>query len=190
MRRDSDMAEQIVLQLLRQGVVALPIHDSYIVSNTSKSKGELMEAMAAALHKCTSTNRYRRTGSTKNIPQYGGGGGGGHLSCSDASLSVHWVFVFFPDLPQPDFFGAHRLAIPASDLLVWRSGLLPQGVRLALHHESRRRDLRQIDIALLVGLSRSQVANLLSRRSGASSESAARILEFLIAGAKTVGGPP
>jgi hypothetical protein len=178
MRRDSDMTEHIMRRLLRQGVIALPIHDSFIVSHTTKNKGELMEAMAAALHKATANNRESRTGFTKSIPQYG------------ASSLVLCVFVFFPDLPQRDLFGADRMAIPASDVLDWQGGVVPTGVKQALRHEACRRGLRQVDLARHVALSRSQMANLQSGRSGASPEAAARIRDFLIAGAKTVGGPP
>ena len=31
MRKDSDLAEQVVLDMIRQGVVPLSVHDSYIV---------------------------------------------------------------------------------------------------------------------------------------------------------------
>jgi hypothetical protein len=176
MRLDSDMAEQIMLRLLRQGVVPLPIHDSYIVSDSTSNKGELMEAMAAALHRFNT--RDSAIISTQNIPQYG------------AAFLVPCVYVFFPDLPQRDLFGADRLAIPASDMLEWRGGPVPPGVRQALRHEARRRGLRQVEVAHLVALGRSQLANLQSGRSGASPEAAARIRGFLIAGAKTVGGSP
>jgi hypothetical protein len=178
MRRDSDITERILLQLTRQGVVVLPIHDSYIIPDNTKNKGELMEAMAAALHKFTTNSRESTVISTQNIPQYG------------APFLPPGVFVFFLDLPQRDLFGGDRLAVAASDILYWKGGLLPRGVKEGLLHEARRRGLRQSDIARLVGLSRPQVANLQAGRSRASPEAAARIRDFLIAGAKTVGGPP
>ena len=178
MRQDSDMTEHLMLRLLSQGIVALPIHDSYIVSDSTSNKGKLMEAMAAALCK-PMTNRHASTIiSTQNIPQYG------------AAFLVPCVYVFFPELPQGDLFGADRLSIPASDMLAWRGGAVPPGVREALRYEARRRGMRQLDVGRLVALSRSHLANLQSGRSGASPEAAARIRGFLIAGAKTVGGSP
>jgi hypothetical protein len=156
----------------------LPVHDSFIIPDSTRNKGELMEAMASSLHKFTANNRDSTIISSKNIPQYG------------VLPAVPRVFVFFPDLPQRDLFGGDRLAVPASEMLGWRSGPLPQCVRDALRHEARRRGLRQADLASIVNLSRSQLGNLLAGRFGASPEAAARIRDFLIAGAKTVGGPP
>jgi hypothetical protein len=180
MRRDSDMTERIMLLLIRKGVVVLPIHDSYIVPDGTKAKGELMEAMASALHKFGGKNPVGAVPCTKNIPQYG------DMVVSSALT----VFVFFPELPQRDLFGGDRLAVPASDLLEWCGGFAPPAVRTALRHEKRRRGLRQLDVARLVGLSRPQLANLQQGRFGASPEAAARIRGFLIGGAKTVGGSP
>jgi hypothetical protein len=40
MRRDSDMAEQIELRLLAQGVIALPLHDSFIIPQSTRDKAE------------------------------------------------------------------------------------------------------------------------------------------------------
>jgi Helix-turn-helix domain len=136
--------------------------------------------MASALHSFTGKSAVGAGACTKNIPQYG----------DKSVVSSVAVFVFFPDLPQRDFFGGDRLAIPASDVLEWRGGIAPPGVRTALHHEKRRRGLRQSDVARLVGLSRPQLSNLQQGRFGASPEAAARIREFLIDGAKTVGGSP
>jgi hypothetical protein len=180
MRRDSDMTERIMVRLIRKGIVVLPIHDSYVVLDGTKTKGELMEAMASALHRFAGKNPVGAGPCTKSIPQYG----------DKSVLSAPVVFVFFPELPQRDLFGGDRLAVPASEVLEWRGGIAPRGVRTALRHEKRRRGLRQLDVAHLVGLSRPQLANLLQGRFGASPEAAARIREFLIDGAKTVGGSP
>lgn len=43
---DADMAEAVLIRLLRQGVVALPIHDSFIVAR--RHEGTLREAMEAS----------------------------------------------------------------------------------------------------------------------------------------------
>jgi hypothetical protein len=112
MRRDSGMTERIMLQLVRKGVVVLPIHDSYIVPHGTKTKGELMEAMASALHRFAGKSAVGAGACTKNIPQYG----------DKSVVSSVAVFVFFPDLPQRDFFGGDRLAIPARCAGVGRRG--------------------------------------------------------------------
>ena len=114
MRRDSDMAEQIVLRLLEQGITVLPVHDSFIVPEGVAYKGALMEAMSEALHKHAANSRASTSASSKNIPQYG----------ATCPVAVPWVFVFFPDLPELDLFGGHRLAIPTMDLLSWCGGRL------------------------------------------------------------------
>jgi hypothetical protein len=44
------------------------------------------------------------------------------------------------------------LAIPASEVLTWRSGPLPPAVRDAIRHEARRLGLRQIDVARIINL--------------------------------------
>ena len=47
MRADSDIAEQVVRDLLKKNIVARPIHDSFIVP--AKRQSELDEAMERAL---------------------------------------------------------------------------------------------------------------------------------------------
>jgi hypothetical protein len=69
MRRDSDMTESIMLRLNRKGMAVLPIHDSYIVVDRSKEKGELMEAMAGALRDSVGDCGVRSTGYRKDVPQ-------------------------------------------------------------------------------------------------------------------------
>jgi hypothetical protein len=48
MRRDSDLAEQVMLALLRRGIVALPLHDSFLVP--ASKRDDLEAAMMAEAH--------------------------------------------------------------------------------------------------------------------------------------------
>lgn len=189
MRKDSDMATYILSRLLTHGVVALPVHDSFVVADRTYEKCLLLDCMAEALHNACEKNAVKSASSSKIIPQYGAGAAGEEW----VDLVPHplpCVYIFFPDLPQSDFFGGDRAAIPARDLLDWHGGHLSPGLKDALRHEARRRHLRQLDLASILKLSRSQLSNLLAGRSGAGVTAADRIREFLISGAKTVGGPP
>lgn len=49
MRKDSDMAVAVMLDLERQGIVALPVHDSFLVQRSKRD--ELEAAMMAAAHR-------------------------------------------------------------------------------------------------------------------------------------------
>jgi hypothetical protein len=131
----------------------------------------------------------------KSLPQYGDGGVGDvggpvprPLDDAIPSVSaVGCIVVFFPESQQRDFFDTTSLAVPASDILGWRSGLAPVGVQKALRHEMHRRGLRHADVAGRIGISRPQFENILQGRFGASRTIASQIRSFLIEGAKTVG---
>jgi hypothetical protein len=186
MRRDSEMTEALLLQLTARGVVALPIHDSYVVAE--QSKGDLMESMAEALQKSIGNNVAISKDYPKSLPQYGGPCPG-TLPAGFASLGapVGFVCVFFPEQRQRDFFGGHSLAVPAEAVLGWSGGIAPPEVCKALRHEMRRRNQRHRDVAARVGVSRPQFENILQGRFGASPKVAGRIRGFLIEGASTVG---
>ncbi|EYD70513.1 hypothetical protein Lokhon_03146 [Limimaricola hongkongensis DSM 17492] len=52
MRDDSDMAEIVMTEMtLRKGIIALPIHDSFLVPVSKRA--DLEEAMIDAAHKVT-----------------------------------------------------------------------------------------------------------------------------------------
>jgi hypothetical protein len=81
-----------------------------------------------------------------------------------------------PDLPPPfiaplpwgrlrDLFGGRPL--PRPELEAWSSGVAPLGVRSYLRDEIKARDLRQSDVALSLGISRTQLVNILRGRFGA-----------------------
>jgi hypothetical protein len=188
MRRDSDMAEALMLRLVKRGVVALPIHDSFIVTDRNLDKGELMEAMAAALNKSVANGGASSTGYLKSFPQYGANP---PLLAANPSFDVHTpvgsIVVFFPESRQRDLFGLNSLAVPVSAILGWRGGIAPIGVQKALRYEMHRRDLRHGDLARRFGISRPHFENILQGRYGTSPKIAAHIREFLIEGAKTVG---
>lgn len=72
MRHDSDIAEQVMLELERKGIPILPVHDSFIVA--TQHKGALAEAMDRALYNKLSElsgNRVISTGFAENVPQNG-----------------------------------------------------------------------------------------------------------------------
>jgi hypothetical protein len=73
-RLDSDMAERVQQNLLRRGVVALPVHDSHIVP--ARHQGLLIEAMEGALDQTLRTiggNVVILPGCNEIVPQYGDG---------------------------------------------------------------------------------------------------------------------
>jgi hypothetical protein len=183
------------LRLANRGVIALPIHDSYIVRDRVTDKGELMEGMAEALHKSVGNKVISSRTYPKSLPQYGDGGGEGGagvpapLPLEDVPSRdvVGCIVVFFPESQQRDFFDTTSLAVPASDILGWRGGLAPVGIQKALRHEMHRRGLRHADVAGRIGISRPQFENILQGRFGASRTIASQIRSFLIEGAKTVG---
>jgi hypothetical protein len=181
-RRDSDLAEAILLKLAAQGVVTLPIHDSFIVPD--RDNGFLIEVMADELQKLVNHNRGTSTTCSKTVPQYGTQP---LPSGAPSRLPLGLVCLFFPDLAQRDLFGAHRLGVPAAAVLGWSGGIAPPEVRTALRREARRRGHRRADVAARIGISRPQLENIIAGRFGASSEVASRIRDFLIEGAATVG---
>jgi transcriptional regulator with XRE-family HTH domain len=82
-----------------------------------------------------------------------------------------------PDIPSlfvarlpwsrlPDLFGGRPL--PRSELESWSFGCMPLGVRAYLRDEVNARGLRQSDVALSLGISRTQLVNILRGRFGAS----------------------
>jgi len=194
MRRDSDMTERLLLRLQKRGVVALPIHDSYIVPNRTADRGELMEAMAEALHNFVGDKLNISVAYPESLPQYGDRGGrhGGDLvprlvDGVHSEAVVGCIVVFFPELHKRDLFGSTSLAVSFSNILRWRGGLAPAGVQKALRHEMKRRGLRHADMARRCQISQRQFGDILRGRLRAGRGTATQIRVFLIDGAKTVG---
>jgi hypothetical protein len=71
-RVDAGMAETVLLRLIRRGIIALPVHDSFIVEE--RHAGALQEIMddvlAETLRSMTGTGR-DSIGYSENVPQYG-----------------------------------------------------------------------------------------------------------------------
>ena len=202
MRRDSDMTEYLLLCLLKRGIVALPVHDSYIVEESAK--GALLEAMAKALEKCIKNNAPGTLVFSNNVPQDGappaaaGVAAGASVLPSlivdvpladlpAAPVPAGSVVVFFPEFPPGGDLGSTELAVLASHVLSWRGGIAPAGVQQALRHEMQRRSLPHTEVADRMGVSSSQFADILQGRFAASAAVASRIREFLVEGAETVG---
>jgi len=68
-RRDSDMAERILLKLADEGVVCLPIHDGFRVAN--RDGGNLRELMQVEMQNIGQNSQAVSKTSPKNVPQYG-----------------------------------------------------------------------------------------------------------------------
>jgi hypothetical protein len=161
------MAVFVLLRLMKQGCLALPVHDSFIVP--AQKKGELAEAMEASLHasKIIRNNSTESAGYSKKVPHKG------------APL----LMIVLPPSPQLDLFDAPLVAVPIAELTSWNVGLAPANVRRGLSHEIRRRGLRQVDAACQLGISRPQLSNVLRGRSGVGREHAESIKKFLYANA-------
>jgi len=59
-------------------------------------------------------------------------------------------------------------------------GFLPPGIREGIIHEMKRQNLRQIDVADAVGLSRPQLTNALRGRFGVGTKAAAALKAFVL----------
>jgi hypothetical protein len=140
MRRDSDMTEHILLRLTRKGFPTMPIHDSFLVVDRSREKGELIEAMASALRDCvgncgTRSIGYRKGRRERNASPFAfgnrNGTRGGHLSWRESARPddpAARIVVFFPEQRQRDLFGEHAFTLPYRKIFDWRGGI----VRLSL----------------------------------------------------------
>ena len=155
-RRDADIAEAIMRRLIRLGIVVLPIHDSFITA--ARHEGALVEAMNFAWAQCC-------------------GGEGLVISISydindpqkERLEPPGFPSLFVARLPWdrlPDLFGGRPL--PRREVGTWSSGFMPFAVRAYLRDEVKARGLRQSDVALSLGISRTQLVNILRGRFGAS----------------------
>jgi len=165
-RRDANMAETIMGRLIRLGIVVWPIHDSFITA--ARHGGALAEAMNFAWARC-----YGAEGLVISIPynmndpqKEGLEVGLGRLERLEPPDLPSSFIALLPWGRLPDLFGGRPL--PRRELGTWSSGCMPPAVRAYLRDEVNARGLRQSDLALSLGISRTQFVNILRGRFGAS----------------------
>lgn len=173
-RIDADMAEHVVLSLIHKGIIALPVHDSFAVRE--QDKDDLMEAMADALERfvLVTNTLVPSIGYSNLVPQMEG---------DPIPLVVLPPVAGF----QLDLFGGVSCTVPFNDVAGWSGGLAPVGIRNAIRHELKRRGLRHSDLAETIGVSRSQLGNVLQGRFGAGQQVARGLRDFILEGADTIG---
>jgi hypothetical protein len=178
-RTDADMAEHIVLSLIRKGIIALPIHDSFITKKQDKEA--LLEIMAEALERFVFVGNSFSTskGYGISVP---------HMEGGDPFPCPLPLLILPPDNPsQMDIFRFRAVSVPFNDIQSWHGGVAPDGVRIAARHELKRRQLLPKVLADRIGVSRPQLVNILQGRFGAGSDAAKELREFIFEGAETVG---
>jgi len=158
MRIDSDMAEQVLKNMLSRGVVVLPIHDSFVTPERYEGavKDEMDAAFISAFPRVVSTG-------------YG-----------DLYLHMAGGVGFVLPVPAPGELFPSSVSVPAHEVSSWRGGFLPPHIRVGIIHEMKRRNLRQIDVASRIGLSRPQLTNALRGRFGVGTKAAAALKAFVL----------
>ena len=156
-RKDADIAEQVMLDLLRDGIIALPIHDSFIgkASYGDRIK-DIMEDVLYSAFPSLKPITYK-----ESVPHMAG------LAC-----------LVMPFPRQGDLFPS-PVSVPVSDL-AWTQGRVPLSVCRAVRHELRRQEIRQDDLARRIGISRSQLTNALNGRFGLGPAAAGRLKAFVV----------
>jgi hypothetical protein len=156
-RTDSDLAERVMLDLLEDGIIALPVHDSFVVQ--ARHDNHLRAAMNKALFDAFPS---LRTKAYQGIVPHMAG-----VAC-----------LILPFPAQGDLFPS-VVSIPVADLS-WRCGVIPSSLRQAVRHELKRRSLRQNDLARRIGISRPQLTNALRGRFGLGPNAAGRLKSFVV----------
>ncbi len=192
MRVDSDMAERIMLALLKSGVVALPMHDSFIVQ--ARHEGLAREQMEKAFETVISKRHaapqktvaiqvlsekpFHNMVEKLSVPRPVAVLLAVPASSRSASLPSS-VFVSSPpaSLPrQPDPLLSSPPILAAQ---FFASGKITIFGRRALRDAQRKLGLRQEEVAQLVGISRPQLANVLAGRFGTVPAVADRAAELI-----------
>jgi hypothetical protein len=168
MRVDAEMAEEVLRRLVHCGIAVLPIHDSFIVQ--ACHAGELHEAMAAAWrHNVATEMPMLPVTSPESILQMG-----------EPTTSLAYL-----PLRSPDLFG--RRPVPSA-MLDWNSGIAPVCVLSYLRDEFRASGMELIDLASAIGVSVSQVSDVLAGRSGLNAAATARVKEIVLTGLVPIAG--
>lgn len=154
--RDARMARRVVTGLRRQGIVALPIHDSFIVADRHRDK--LQEIMVEAIAR---EGVVTKTPSVTNVsPQRVLHMGSSASSCARPPRGSRPLRLPVPPSPSPpafvpDLFG---FATPATDDI---------GTLVAALEAARiRAGLSQGEAAALAGITRSHWSNAVAGRDG------------------------
>ncbi len=176
MYHDSRIAERVLLELIDQGTIALPVHDSFIAK--SSEKDALLSAMGTALEQFLEDINFGALSSDTSMTS---GRMVPHMVLGGGSP----VRLRFPagclDLFRSVF------SVSFCDIQGWRGGIAPDGVQKAIRHELKRRNLMPEALADMVGISRPQLVNILQGRFGASPGIAKALRAFIIEGAETIG---
>ncbi len=163
-RQDSDMAERVMKKMLAEGVVVLPIHDSFVTPERYEER--VREEMDAAF--CSVFPRSISKGYEQMVPHMAG------------------VVGFVLPLPDQGDLFPKPVRVPGVEVSSWRGGHIPPGLRAGVIYEIQRRNLRQVDLARLVGLSRPQLTNALRGRFGVGACAAEKLKAFVLEEAATV----
>jgi DNA-binding XRE family transcriptional regulator len=185
MNADSAFVEDVVLNLIKQGVVALPLHDSFRVE--AAAKGTLLHALLIGLEALFGRGLTYCDQKEKgqNVPHNGGRDVEGCGSKPSFETFAPLVLVLPAALGQGDLFPT-PVSVSVRDVFGWSGGVAPPGVRNAVRREMHRRCLRQEDAAREIGVSRPALANILKGRFGASAEVAQRVRQFIVSAVETV----
>jgi hypothetical protein len=111
--------------------------------------------------------------------------GNGSLPNITKHLSPHPVgeyendIVVFP-FRQLDLFNGDSLKLNRKDLNNWSGGVISPAIRNAVIYELRRRSLRHVDLANCIGLSRSQLTNVILGRFGLGKCAAEELKQWLL----------
>jgi hypothetical protein len=153
-RLDSDMVEFVLLGLfMRQGVPALPIHDSFVVPRRYEDAAR--EQMAEAFETVISR--------VQGVPR---------ITKQDQMLKRKTTYTMVA--------GALSSSSPRAMVIFDTGRRMTLDGRMAMLQAIRCRDIRQYTLADLVGIRRSTLSNILSGRFGASKQTA-DLIEGIIA---------
>ena len=170
--RDSCMASQVMRRLRGQGVVAVPVHDSFIVPATAE--GILLEAMDEALKAATNGLISMGRNCRKSAFGFKALSQNGTTSGPPAPSRPFRVWS-----RQRDFFGADVAEIGTWEFSAFSGGIVPlcicRATRLRLANDAMTQD----ELAHRLDISRPHLVNVLHGRFGLSPAPTAKLKAFL-----------